>query len=117
MKNINKKIICVILVGVLLSSSIITIFCVTRSSRASQEIKTGDSLVAIKDYEVSNDQTGISTYLGYGYNVTEKGYIHENNINASSVDNFIFNMQSNGSKKCIQDTFINTIVNGYKEKD
>lgn len=116
MKNINKKIICVILVGVLLSSSIITIFCVTRSSRASQEIKTGDSLVAIKDYEVSNDQTGISTYLGYGYNVTEKGYIHENNINASSVDNFIFNMQSNGSKKCIQDTFIK-VDNGSRVID
>lgn len=106
MKKTNKKIVGVIVGGLFIILCISIILCVTKSSKASKEVKTGDSLVAIKDYEVATEQSGISTYLGYGYNVTEKGYIHEDNVNASSVDNFIFNMQSNGTKKCIQDTYI-----------
>lgn len=98
--------------------SLVVFFVVKNSSNASRnrEIKTGESLSTIAEVEEKSgttnsysnkDKTYITTYIGYGYNVATKGYIHENNVNKSAVDNMIFNIStSNSTENNIRDTYV-----------
>ena len=98
--------------------SLVVFFVVKNSSNASRnrEIKTGESLSTIAEVEENSgttnsysnkDKTYITTYIGYGYNVATKGYIHENNVNKSAVDNMIFNIStSNSTENNIRDTYV-----------
>lgn len=98
--------------------SLVVFFVVKNLSNASRnrEIKTGESLSTIAEVEEKSgttnsysnkDKTYITTYIGYGYNVATKGYIHENNVNKSAVDNMIFNIStSNSTENNIRDTYV-----------
>ena len=57
---------------------------------------------------IASCEKNFTPYIGYGYNVATKGYIHEKNINASAADNFIFNM-TNSDKDDVK-TIMNTNV-------
>ena len=97
----------------------LVVFCVVKnSSKASRnrEIKTGENLSTIAEVEdytgttnssFNREKSYITTYIGYGYNVATKGYIHENNVNKSAVDNMIFNIStSSGADNNIRDTYV-----------
>ena len=87
--------------------SLVVFFTVKNSSNASRDrnVKTGESLSKLNTFE---NQDSITSYIGYGYNVATKGYIHEKNVNSSAVDNMIFKISdsSENEKNSIRDTLV-----------
>ena len=105
------------LLGILCLATVLIVKNTSNASR-NENIKTGESLKTINEYETASNETGVSSYIGYGYNVAKKGYIHEKNVNSSSVDNMIFNVgtSSNSDTPSIRDTSIK-IDNGSRTID
>lgn len=95
-------------IGILCLCLVLLIKNISNASR-NENIRTGETLSTIEEVESSvstyssssrtNVNRDITTYIGYGYNVATKGYIHEKNVNASSVDNMIFKMSQSSSNE------------------
>lgn len=86
-----------------------TILGVSANQRKRSEV-TGQSVSTIKEFEAS----GVSTYIGQGYDVISNGYINAGDVTKT---NYIFNVQDTENGKSIRDT--NVIVdsgsNTYKD--
>ena len=83
-----------------------TIMGVSANQRKKSDV-TGQSVSTIKEYE----STGVSTYIGQGYDVISKGYINAGDI---TRDHYIFNVQDTENGKSIRDT--NIIVDSGSNK-
>lgn len=86
-----------------------TIMGVSANQREKSNV-TGQSVSTIKEFE----STGVSTYIGQGYDVISKGYINAGDI---TRDHYIFNVQDTENGKSIRDTniIVDTGTNTYKD--
>ena len=90
---VNKKVLCAISV-VVASSVILGSICLGVFANNSEP--TGVSQETIAEYEAS----GISTYIGQGYNIVDKNYINAADVQKS----YIFNTENKEGKGNIRDT-------------
>jgi len=102
-KGINKKV-WKVAIPSLCVVSLLMAMVIQYSSKASTEMEaTGEAISTISSYE----KEGLTTYIGYGYNVVEKDYINADDV---SKTNTIFNLvdkeTENGTLNGIRNTDI-----------